>query len=130
MHDEYKFERRGYGSHPEQLRLLAEWLIEQQVEEAVMESTTQYWKPVWEALERYWKPVCQKRKVPARRLEHCIWRKPCPIAGGVRFTSSTRTDWRVLLGRLKRAVHRPDATVAQGMSRFKSRGNNVTSRRF
>jgi len=47
IHDEYKFERRWYGSHPEQLRLLAEWLIEQQVEEAVMESTAQYWKPVW-----------------------------------------------------------------------------------
>lgn len=27
-----------------------------------MESTAQYWKPVWEALERYWKPVCQKRE--------------------------------------------------------------------
>ena len=65
-HDEYKFERRWYGSHPEQLRLLAEWLIEQQVEEAVMESTAQYWKPVWEALERYWKPVCQKREGASR----------------------------------------------------------------
>jgi transposase len=65
-HEEYKFERRWYGSHPEQLRLLAEWLIEQQVEEAVMESTAQYWKPVWEALERYWKPVCQKREGASR----------------------------------------------------------------
>ena len=26
-----------------------------------MESTAQYWKPVWEALERYWKPRCQSR---------------------------------------------------------------------
>ncbi len=25
-----------------------------------MESTAQYWKPVWGALERYWKPICQK----------------------------------------------------------------------
>jgi transposase len=65
-HEEYKFERRWYGSHPEQLRLLAEWLIEQQVEEAVMESTAQYWKPVWEALERFWKPVCQKREGASR----------------------------------------------------------------
>jgi transposase len=37
-------------------------LIEQEVEEAVMESTAQYWKPVWEALERYWQPTCQKRE--------------------------------------------------------------------
>jgi transposase len=27
-----------------------------------MESTAQYWKPVWGALERYWKPSCQKRE--------------------------------------------------------------------
>ena len=42
--------------------LLSVWLIEQQVEEVVMESTAQYWKPVWEGLERYWKPSCQKRE--------------------------------------------------------------------
>lgn len=58
---ETQFERRWYGSQPEQLRALAEWLIEQQVEEAVMESTAQYWKPVWGALERYCQPVCQRR---------------------------------------------------------------------
>jgi len=44
---EYRFERIRYGSTPEHLRLLAEWLITQQVEEVVMESTAQYWKPVW-----------------------------------------------------------------------------------
>jgi len=59
---EYQFERRQFGSNPAQLRLLADWLLEQQVEEVVMESTAQYWKPVWGTLERYWKPVCQKRE--------------------------------------------------------------------
>ena len=59
---EYEFGRRQFGSNPAQLRLLAEWLIEQQVEEVVMESTAQYWKPVWGTLERYWKPICQKRE--------------------------------------------------------------------
>jgi transposase len=59
---EYQFERCRFGSNPEQLRLLAEWLIEQQVEEIVMESTAQYWRPVWGTLERYWKPICQKRE--------------------------------------------------------------------
>jgi transposase len=59
---EYAFERRRYGSNPEHLRLLSEWLSEQQVEEVVMESTAQYWQPVWGALERYWKPTCQKRE--------------------------------------------------------------------
>ncbi len=60
--DEYQFERRWYGSNPEQLQRLAEWLIEQRVEEVVMESTAQYWKPLWSALERYWKPSCQNRE--------------------------------------------------------------------
>jgi transposase len=59
---EYQFERRRFGSNPEQLRSLAAWLLEQEVEEVVMESTAQYWKPVWGALERYWKPIRQKRE--------------------------------------------------------------------
>jgi transposase len=58
---EYHFERRQFGANPAQLRSLAEWFIEQQVEEVVMESTAQYWKPVWGVLERYWKPICLKR---------------------------------------------------------------------
>src|SRR2546430_12205876 len=59
---EYQFARRQCGSNPEHLRLLAEWLIEQEVVEVVMESTAQYWQPVWGALERYWRPICQKRE--------------------------------------------------------------------
>jgi transposase len=64
--DEYQFERRWYGSNPEQLQLLSEWLIEQQVEEVVMESTSQYWKPVWGVLERHWKAMCQRWKGAGR----------------------------------------------------------------
>ena len=45
---------------------LAAWLLEQQVEEVVMESTAQYWKPVWGALERYWQAACRRSgKAPA-----------------------------------------------------------------
>jgi transposase len=58
---EFAVERRQFGSAPSQLRVLAEWLVEQQTEEVVMESTAQYWKPVWAALERYWKPLAQQR---------------------------------------------------------------------
>src|ERR1700758_865403 len=58
---EYQFERRKVGASPDQLRQLAEWLLEQQVREVVMESTAQYWKPVWQALERYWQPVCKQQ---------------------------------------------------------------------
>src|SRR5213594_2560109 len=59
---EYDFTRRVFGSLPEALRSLAAWLVEQQVQEVVMESTAQYWKPVWGTLERYWKPICQTRE--------------------------------------------------------------------
>src|SRR5215475_11724563 len=62
VEEEYQFEQRWYGSNPEKLQELAEWLIEQHVEEVVMESTAQYWKPLWSALEGYWKPTCQHRE--------------------------------------------------------------------
>jgi len=59
---EYQFERRKFGATPYELHVLAQWLVQQEVEEIVMESTAQYWKPVWGALERYWKPARQKRE--------------------------------------------------------------------
>jgi transposase len=62
VNGEYQFERRKVGASPDQLRSLAAWLVEREVEEVVMESTAQYWRPVWEALERYWRPVRQQRR--------------------------------------------------------------------
>jgi transposase len=59
---EYQFERRKFGATPGELHLLAQWLGQEEVEEVVMESTAQYWKPVWGTLERYWKPARQKRE--------------------------------------------------------------------
>src|ERR1700747_1791822 len=64
---EFHFERRMFGGNTEQLRLLAAWLLEQEAEEVVMESTAQYWKPVGAALERYWKPIREKREGARRR---------------------------------------------------------------
>jgi len=58
---EYVFERRLIGTTPDQLRTLAAWFIECEVEEVVMESTAQYWRPVWEALERDWQSVRRLR---------------------------------------------------------------------
>jgi transposase len=52
----WRFERRQMGTSPSQLRALAEWLVEGEVDEVVMESTAQYWRPIWEALERGWQP--------------------------------------------------------------------------
>ena len=39
IESEYQFERRMFGSNPQQLQSLATWLLEQEVEEVVMEST-------------------------------------------------------------------------------------------
>src|SRR5271165_3253915 len=57
---EYQFERRRFGCGRDQMREMVEWLIQHQTQEVVMESTAQYWRPVWETLERYWKSACEK----------------------------------------------------------------------
>jgi transposase len=59
---EFQFERRKFGATPDQLHLMAQWLDQKGVEEIVMESTAQYWKPVWATLERYWKPARESRE--------------------------------------------------------------------
>src|SRR5260370_40913002 len=61
IESEYQFERRMFGSSPEQLRSLAALLLGQEAEEVGMESPAQYWKPVWGALERDCKPLGAKR---------------------------------------------------------------------
>jgi transposase len=58
---DYVFERRRFGTSPSELRALAEWFVAQEVEEAVMESTAQYWRPVWAALERHWRARLRQR---------------------------------------------------------------------
>lgn len=50
---ESKPERRRFATMPSELRRLSTWLREQGVEEAVMESTAQYWRSVWLELEPY-----------------------------------------------------------------------------
>jgi hypothetical protein len=42
----YHFERQRVGTSPGDLRRLADWLVEREVEEVVMESTAQYWRGV------------------------------------------------------------------------------------
>ena len=57
---EYQFERRKFGTTPGELHVLAQWLVQLEVEEVVMESTAQYWRPVWGALELFWRPARQQ----------------------------------------------------------------------
>jgi len=44
---EWEPQRRRFGTTTSDLHQLSAWLREQEVQQAVMESTAQYWKPVW-----------------------------------------------------------------------------------
>lgn len=45
------FQRRKFGAQPKDLQEMVKWLLELKVQEVVMESTAQYWKPVWGELQ-------------------------------------------------------------------------------
>jgi transposase len=81
---DFHFERLKVGTSPVQLRALADWLVEHEVEEVVMESTAQYWRPVWEALERYWRPTRRTRAdaSPASGTLHLAQAQSNRAAGG------------------------------------------------
>ena len=67
---EYQFERRKFGATPGELHVLAQWLVELEVEEVVMESTAQYWRPVWGTLELFWRPARQQREGANQKSGH------------------------------------------------------------
>jgi len=48
---ELQFEGRRFGTTISELQRRSTWLQERAVQEVVMESTAQYWKPVWFELE-------------------------------------------------------------------------------
>jgi transposase len=48
---EIEYRRRTFGTSYGELEQLVEWLRQHQVSEIAMESTAQYWRPVWIALE-------------------------------------------------------------------------------
>jgi transposase len=58
----YQFERRKFGATQGELHVLAQWLDQQGVEEVVMESTAQYWRPLWGTLEQFWRLARQQRE--------------------------------------------------------------------
>ena len=49
--DDMEFHCRQFGTTEKELQHLAAWLQQCGAREAVMESTAQYWRPVWLALE-------------------------------------------------------------------------------
>jgi len=59
---DFQFDRQKIGTSPADLRALADWLVEREVDEVVMESTAKYRRPVWEALELHWRPKRRTRE--------------------------------------------------------------------
>ena len=77
---EEKPERRRFATLPSDLRRLSIWLREQGVQEAVMESTAQYWRSVWLELEPYLRFTWPRRF-------------PTELRGGASMTSRTPNGW-------------------------------------
>lgn len=50
-------ERRRFGAGAQERKHVIQWLLQQGVQEIVMESTAQYWKPVWMDLEQDFKKL-------------------------------------------------------------------------
>src|SRR5258706_137286 len=78
---DFQFERQKVGTTPSDLRRLADWLVDHEVDEGVMESTAQYWRPVWGALGQQWRPQRRARDreprpsncaMPSKRVRRCI----------------------------------------------------------
>src|SRR5215831_18330096 len=63
---EWSYERGKFGATAYELQRLADWFQQLGVQEVVMESTAQYWRPVWGALEQYWTPVMRQREGAGR----------------------------------------------------------------
>ena len=69
-HPDVALDSRRFGTGAGELRHLTAWLCQYGVTEAVMESTAQYWKPVWRELEPHMRlhlAQAQSNKAPKGR---------------------------------------------------------------
>ena len=91
----FRFERRLIGTTLDHLQTLVAWLLDREVDEVVMESTAQSWRPVWDVLERDWQPV-RRSRVEARPTAGALHLAQAQSnAGGVdeRKTFPTPNGW-------------------------------------
>src|SRR3954451_19195863 len=66
--NETEYLSRKFGAGRGQLKELIDWLLQLGVQRVAMESTAQYWKPVWYALEPYFRLIlAQPRSTAAPR---------------------------------------------------------------
>ena len=62
------YEKRKFGTTRDEIEHLAAWLKQQEVVDVVMESTAQYWRPVWYGLEPHFRlPLSHPLKTKAPR---------------------------------------------------------------
>jgi len=120
--EELRFQRRKFPAGADGLRLLAEWFAALGVEEAVMESTAQYWKPVWSALERQ----CRLELAQAQSNRGPRGRKS-DFADAERLVRRFLADELILSfvpdpeQRLWRAISRTKQTVTRDRTRLQNR---------
>ena len=91
LDEEDPFERMKVGTSPAELRTLADWLVQREVEEVVMESTAQYWRPVWEALELHWRPSAGRATARPR----CVGRSTSPKRSRIAVPVAGRRTFRM-----------------------------------
>jgi len=82
IESEYQLSGGCWAAGPNNWRSLAAWLLEQEAEEVVMESTAQYWKTScgerWKGIEAVTR---EARKAQGGGPERCIWLKRNRTAG-------------------------------------------------
>ena len=73
-----------FGTGAEERRRLVRWLQQQEVTEVVMESTAQYWKPIWLELEPHFQKLhlAQAQSNRAPRGASTIFGTPNGWRGG------------------------------------------------
>lgn len=68
-----KGEDLRFGTMPDELQRLRQWIIDQKVEDVVMESTSVYWMHLYELIEDVTRPLVanasQVKKVPGRKTD-------------------------------------------------------------
>lgn len=106
-----------FGTTTDQLNALADWLVEQGVESAAMESTSVYWIPLYELLESR---KIQVVLVNARQLHHVPGRK----------TDFSDCQWLQLLRScgLLRGSFRPGDAIVRLRALQRQLGNLVAER--
>lgn len=121
--DRGEFFRRSFGTTRQEILNLAAWLDEHQVQEVAMESTAQYWRPVWYGLEPHVRLLLShplSTRAPrgrkqdfrdARRLVDRLWAGdleksfvPCAEQRAWRWLTRTRVELKRRIGQIRGQV--------------------------